>query len=88
MRLIGRLAAVVVAMLLVTALAGPAFAGHMHYLQTPGTCVVDIASGQTSQTGGGGFHRFHNNVHIGQAGTALAGTGQIAVGKSATGECP
>ncbi|MDP9369537.1 MAG: hypothetical protein M3Q03_14880 [Chloroflexota bacterium] len=29
---------------------GSALAGHDHYLVTPGTCVEDIASGQTSQT--------------------------------------
>ena len=74
-------------MVLLLVLAGPAFAGHKHYLQTPGTCVVDIASGQTSQTDGGGFHRFHNNVHLG-AGEAFASGGQVSIGKSDTGACP
>lgn len=51
-------------------LTAPAFAGHAHYLETPGTCVQNIASGQTSQTSGGGFHQFHDNVHKGQPGMA------------------
>ncbi len=47
---------------------GPAAAGHDHYLTTPGTCVEDIAYGQTSQTSGGGAHQFHENVHKGTPG--------------------
>ena len=88
MRAFIRALTVVAALLLLVALALPASAGHMHWLQTPGTCVTDVASGQTAQTDGGGFHRFHNNVHIGTAGTALASTGNIAIGKSDTGMCP
>ena len=88
MRAIVRTATVVAALLLLAALALPASAGHLHWLQTPGTCVTNIASGQTAQTDGGGFHQFHNNVHIGTAGTALAGTGNISIGKSDTGACP
>jgi hypothetical protein len=49
--------------------ASPALAGHEHFLITPGICVEDIARGQTSQTSGGGFHQFHENVHIGTPGT-------------------
>ncbi len=45
-----------------------ALAAHDHYLVTPGTCVEDIASGQTSQTSGGGVHQFHDNVHLGTPG--------------------
>ncbi|MDP9357861.1 MAG: hypothetical protein M3Q71_24340 [Chloroflexota bacterium] len=45
-----------------------ALAAHDHYLVTPGTCVEDIASGQTSQTSGGGGHQFHDNVHLGTPG--------------------
>ena len=88
MRALTRMAAVAAALLLLVALAGPAAAGHLHWLQTPGTCVTNIASGQTAQTDGGGFHQFHSNVHIGTAGTALASTGNIAIGKSGTGACP
>ena len=51
------------------ALSAPAFASHEHYLETPGTCVEDIASGQTSKgEGEGGYHKFHENVHKGQPG--------------------
>ena len=88
MRTTARLAAVIISLLLTMALAGPAVAGHKHWLQTPGTCVTDVASGQTSQVDGGGFHQFHNNVHIGTAGAALAATGNITIGKSDTGACP
>ena len=88
MRGLVRMATLVAVLVLLVAMAVPASAGHMHWLQTPGTCVTNIASGQTAQTDGGGFHQFHNNVHIGTAGTALASTGNIAIGKSATGACP
>ena len=51
--------------------ASAAFAIHPHYLSTPGTCVEDVGSGQTSKgEGEGGFHKFHDNVHKGQPGMA------------------
>ena len=87
MRAALRIACLLAALVMTAALAGPAVAAHKHYLQTPGTCVVDIASGQTSQAAGGGYHQFHENVHIGTAGTALAST-PVSVGKSDTGTCP
>ena len=58
-------AAVMAAML---AISSPAFAEHDHYLVTTrGTCVEDIARGQTaiSDEDHGGYHRFHENVHRG-----------------------
>ena len=49
--------------------SAPAFASHEHYLQTPGTCVEDVAGGQTAKDEGeGGYHKFHDNVHKGQPG--------------------
>jgi hypothetical protein len=49
--------------------ASAAFASHEHYLLTPGTCVGDVASGQTSRgPGEGGYHKFHDHVHKGQPG--------------------
>jgi len=83
-------AAVMVAMM---ALTSPAFAEHKHYLQTPTTCVEDIAKGQTaiSDTEHGGYHRFHENVHTGtpgEPGGAFSQGGQVEVGKSETGACP
>ncbi|MDP9383586.1 MAG: hypothetical protein M3Q29_26280 [Chloroflexota bacterium] len=49
--------------------AAPASASHEHYLVTPGTCVADIASGQTRKgAGDGGYHQFHENVHLGTPG--------------------
>lgn len=53
------------------ALSGPAFASHEHYLLTPGTCVEDVAGGQTAKDPGErGFHKFHDHVHKGQPGMA------------------
>lgn len=53
------------------AFSASAFASHPHYLSTPGTCVEDVASGQTSKgEGEGGYHKFHDNVHKGQPGMA------------------
>lgn len=68
-------------------LTAPASAGHAHYLNTPGTCVEDIGSGQTEQMTGGGAHRFHENVHLGQPGAvAFANEANpVSVGKGA---CP
>ncbi len=52
-------------------LAAPASATHEHYIVPPGTCVEDVASGQTAKgPGEGGYHQFHHNVHKGQPGTA------------------
>ena len=65
----------------------PVAAGHDHYLTTPGTCVEDIGQGQTAQTSGGGAHRFHDNIHLGQPGTvAFANpSNPVAVYKDGTG---
>ena len=58
--------------LMITGVAGfgTASAGHEHFLVTPGTCVEDIAGGQTSigDASHGGYHQFHDNVHTGQPG--------------------
>lgn len=59
----------------------PASAGHEHFviIDNPAdgtrTCQY-IGSGQTSisGTGHGGYHRIHDNVHIGQPGTDDNGT--------------
>ncbi len=54
--------------------ASPAAASHPHYLVTPGSCVEDIADGQTSQSAiDGGYHQFHDNVHKGAPGTVAFG---------------
>ena len=64
------------------ATATPALADHEHWLETPGTCVEDIAAGQTSKlaTDPGG-HKFHENVHTGTPGTFAFGHGPVSVGK-------
>jgi len=70
--------------------AGTAQAGHAHWLDTPGTCVVDIGSGQTSISDSthGGYHQFHENVHLGEPGVhAFANPNNpVSVGKDAP--CP
>ena len=61
--------AVVVIITASAVFSAPAFASHEHYLVTPGTCVDDIASGQTEKgPGEGGYHKFHENVHLGTPG--------------------
>lgn len=46
-------------------IAGRPAQGHDHFLVTPGTCVENIARGQTAiaPDQNGGHHRFHVNVH-------------------------
>jgi len=59
-------------------------AGHAHWLETPGTFIPDIGSGQTSISDPeqGGYHQFHNHVHLGTPGTFAFGQGgQVSVGK-------
>lgn len=68
--------------------AGSALADHDHWLQTPGNCVEDIASGQTSKLANEpGGHKFHERVHLGQPGAvAFANEANpVSVGK---GNCP
>lgn len=81
--------AIVAGMAAVTmGITSPAAANHAHYLDTPGTCVEDIAHGQTSKTEGeGGGHMFHLNVHKGKPGSILVGGEHhpVTIGK---GSCP
>ena len=83
------MAAVIAAMM---AFSGQAFASHQHYLLTPGTCVDDIASGQTEKDlGEGGYHKFHENVHLGTPGMRAFENenNPVAVYKTGTGPgCP
>ncbi len=75
-----------------TAFAGPALASHDHYLVTPGTCVGDIAKGQTAKgEGEGGYHKYHENVHLGTPGAQAFenANNPVAVYKEGTGPgCP
>ncbi len=51
------------ACLVLTAL--PAAAHHDHHIVTPGTCVADVADGQTSKGAEDpGGHVFHARVHM------------------------
>ncbi len=70
------------------AFSAPAFASHEHYLLTPGTCVEDVASGQTAKAPGeGGYHKFHDNVHKGQPGMGAFMNANNPVGVE-KGPCP
>jgi hypothetical protein len=59
------LALTVFALTAVTAL--PAWAGHDHFIETPNGSCHQVAAGQTGidDAGHGGYHRFHQNVHLG-----------------------
>ena len=87
MRATARVAGILVALVVFMAFAVPAFAGHAHWLSTPGTCLSDIGSGQTSQTDGAGAHRLHANVHLGTPGTSAFGNTPVSVGKEGIGGC-
>jgi len=52
--------------------AGPAMAGHDHFIVTPNGQCHQVAQGQTAidSESHGGHHRFHANVHVGASGAA------------------
>lgn len=75
----------------IAAFGGTAFADHEHFLVTPGTCVENIAHGQTaiSDSEHGGYHRFHYNVHTGVPGNGplnKAGQAPVIVDKTSGGD--
>jgi hypothetical protein len=78
------LVTVALVMAAMLALASPAFADHAHNLITPGTTVENIGSGQTEKgCGEPGYHKFHENVHIGTPGTfAFPQSGNVSVVKT------
>jgi hypothetical protein len=66
-------------------MAGPALAGHVHYVMTPNGTCHEVASGQTSiaDADHGGFHRFHDNVHLGATGdTGTTGDNNLGDGNA------
>jgi hypothetical protein len=67
-----RLLAATVGALATVALGTPALAGHVHYVVTPNGACHQVASGQTSidDVDHGGYHRYHDNVHVGATGPA------------------
>jgi hypothetical protein len=71
---------------------GTARAAHEHWLETPGTCVENLGSGQTSisDPDHGGYHQIHENVHLGVPGLdAFANPNNpVSVGKVVTVPCP
>ena len=91
MRRIMMLLVVALVMAAMIAVASPAFADHAHNLITPGHTVEDIGGGQTEKgCGEPGYHKFHENVHIGTAGAFAFGQGgnvSVVKTESAT-PCP
>lgn len=58
-------------------------AEHAHFVDAPGHLNENVGSGQTSidDPAHGGHHRFHENVHIGTAGSGETPSGaQSSVG--------
>ena len=69
-----------------TMLGGPAMADHVHYVLTPSGNCHAVASGQTSiaDPDHGGFHQFHDHVHLGATGaTGTAGDDHLGMGHAA-----
>jgi hypothetical protein len=67
-------------------LSGPALAGHVHYVMTPNGQCHQVASGQTAiaDADHGGFHQFHDHVHLGATGNAeTAGDDYLGKGSAA-----
>jgi hypothetical protein len=63
-----RIVVAVLSMVLVVATAGPAFANHPHFVDTPNGNCHQVAEGQTSKDKDDrGGHKFHDNVHKGAA---------------------
>lgn len=73
-----------------TMLGGPAFAGHVHYVMTPNGACHQVGSGQTSieDVDHGGYHQFHDHVHIGATGDDHLGNGHAAVAVYKAGPAP
>jgi hypothetical protein len=74
--------------------ASQASAGHDHYVMTPNGRCHQVASGQTgiTDTAHGGYHRFHDNVHLGATESAgnpdSLGDGQAQVTVYRAGPAP
>lgn len=67
-------------------LSGPAFAAHVHYVMTPNGMCHQVASGQTAiaDAGHGGYHQFHDHVHLGATGdTGTTGDDHLGNGNGA-----
>ncbi len=64
--------------------AGPAWAGHDHFVVTPNGNCQQIAEGQTSISDPehGGYHKFHDLVHAGATGGTTAAPYEFGDGHS------
>ncbi len=73
-----RLAVLAISGAAVFGFEGTALAAHPHFLVTPNGRCHQVARGQTaiSNQEHGGYHRFHENVHLG----ATGGTQNPALG--------
>lgn len=75
-----RIVVAALSMVLVVVSAGPAFATHDHFVDTPNGKCHQVGSGSTSKgEGHGAYHKFHFNVH---KGAADADTGYFGHGRS------
>jgi hypothetical protein len=75
-----RIVVAVLSMVLVGVTAGPAFATHPHYVDTPNEKCHQVGEGSTSKdVGHGAYHKFHFKVH---KGAADADTGFFGHGNS------
>jgi hypothetical protein len=52
---------------------------HTHNLIVPGQAEPVIAAGFCQVAAHSGFHQFHDNVHIAEAGGVMAGSGQVSI---------
>lgn len=77
-------------------LGGPAMAAHVHYVMTPNGDCHQVASGQTAiaDPTHGGYHQFHDHVHLGATGAPgtpgddFLGNGKAAVAVYKQGPAP
>ena len=61
-----------------------AWAGHDHYVITPSGKCHQVAAGQTAinDPDHGGYHRFHDHVHMGATGGSTAAPFELGDGHS------
>jgi hypothetical protein len=66
---------------------GAAWAAHDHFIETPNGACHQLAEGQTSiaDPDHGGYHRYHDNVHVGGRNVLGDGHSQVVVQKDG---CP
>lgn len=68
----------------VTLSGGTAYAAHDHFVVTPNGNCHQVAQGQTaiSDPDHGGYHQFHDHVHLGATGGSSAAPYELGDGHS------